>query len=100
LYDQVTAGLAPGKDISRFCKEVSGLAAATHAHILPEYGLGQGIGLSLQESPLISEAETFSFREGMCLALRLAVKNGETGFAMTGETVYLSPDGPEVLTGP
>ena len=66
--------------------------------MIPEYGLGQGIGLSLQESPLLTEEESGSLQEGMCIALRCAVKDKELGAIMIGETIYLSKNGPEVLT--
>jgi Xaa-Pro dipeptidase len=98
LYHRVVAGLHVGKEVSLFCSEVSALAASAYVHIHSEYGLGQGIGLSLRERPFLSKTETSRFQEGMCLSLRLAVKGDETGLAMTGETIYLSPDGPEVLT--
>ena len=98
LYHRVVAGLNAGKEVSLFCSEVSALAASAYGHIFHEYGLGNGIGLSLRESPLLSRTETSRFQEGMCLSLRLAIKGDETGLALTGETIYLSPDGPEVLT--
>jgi Xaa-Pro aminopeptidase len=98
LYHRAEAGLHAGKEISLFCSEVSALAASAYVHIHSEYGLGQGIGLSLRERPFLSKTETSRLREGMCLSLRLAIKGDETGLAMTGETICLSKDGPEVLT--
>jgi Xaa-Pro dipeptidase len=99
LLNRIIEGLVTGKEISRFCSEASAQARAIDIHILPEYGLGQGIGLSLQEAPFLDEREAGRFQESMCLAIQLAARNKEAGSAVMGETVYLSRNGPEVLTG-
>ncbi len=98
LYSQIIQNMKIGKRISQFCKETGAEIKATHKDAIYDYGLGQGIGLSLQELPLLTEKETNPFSEGMCLTLRLAIKNGEKGPMITGNTIYLSKGGPEVLT--
>lgn len=98
LYTRIIETIKPGKTISHFCKETVTEMKATHQDAIHDYGLGQGIGLSLQELPLLTEEETNRFEEGMCLTLRLGIKNREKGSMMTGNTIYLSKDGPEVLT--
>jgi Xaa-Pro dipeptidase len=87
-----------GETISQFYKATVGKIKAAHVDAIHEYGLGQGIGLSLHEFPLLTEGETNPLREGMCLTLRLAIKNGRKGPMMIGNTIYLSKAGPEVLT--
>ena len=62
------------------------------------YGLGRGIGLSLNEWPLIDPGAKEELKEGMCLTLRLAVKDGTGGAVMIGNTLSLSKTGVEVLT--
>jgi Xaa-Pro aminopeptidase len=62
------------------------------------YGMGQGMGLSLKELPLIAKEDRTLLADGMCLSLRLGVRDKETGAAMTGETICLSKAGPVVLT--
>ena len=89
--------LTPGKATSKFYGEVEKEARKSGAFI-PEYGLGEGIGLSVSEPPLVCREDTNNFREGMCLTLRLAMKGDNEGAIMTGNTIYLSADGPEVLT--
>jgi Xaa-Pro aminopeptidase len=66
--------------------------------LIKEYGLGQGIGLSLHESPVITPDEAAAFKPGICFSLRLALRHPELGAVMIGETVHLSPGGFEVLT--
>lgn len=98
LYSQIIQNMKLGERISQFYKETVAEIKATHVDAISDYGLGQGIGLSLQELPLLTEEETTPFREGMCLTLQLAVKDGEKGPRMIGNTIYLSKNGPEVLT--
>ncbi|HME45351.1 MAG TPA: M24 family metallopeptidase [Syntrophorhabdales bacterium] len=98
LFNRIIESLAAGREISRFRGETLAQAGSLQIDVLPEYGLGQGIGLSLQEAPFLDESETGRFQEGMCLALQIAARHEEAGFAVMGETVYLSGNGPEVLT--
>jgi Xaa-Pro aminopeptidase len=98
LYARIIETIKPGKTISQFCKETVTEIKATQMDAIHDYGLGQGIGLSLQELPLLTEGETTPFREGMCFTLRLVIKDGSKGPMMIGNTIYLSKDGPDVLT--
>lgn len=98
LFSRIAEGLTSGTEISRFCREALARAEAAHIHLLPEYGLGQGIGLGPREAPLLNESEAGRFQEGMCLAIESAARNKEGGFAIMGETVHLSGNGPDVLT--
>lgn len=98
LYSQIIQNMKLGERISQFYKETVAEIKATHVDAISDYGLGQGIGLSLQELPLLTEEETNPFREGMCLTLRLAVKDGGKGPVIIGNTIFLSKGGPEVLT--
>ena len=98
LYEQVMNGLMPGKTVSQFCKETAGKIRKSNMDPILRYGLGHGIGLGLEEFPLIGEGEKEMLAKGMCLTLRLAVKDPEAGAVMIGNTVSLSKNGPEVLT--
>ena len=98
LHEQVMNGLMPGKTVSQFYKETAGKIRKSKLDSIPRYGLGQGIGLGLEEFPLIAEREKEMLAKGMCLTLRLAIKDSEAGAVMIGNTVSLSKNGPEVLT--
>ena len=98
LYEQVMNRLMPGKAVSQFYKETAARIRKDKLDAIPRYGLGQGIGLSLEEFPLIAEREKEILAKGMCLTLRLAIKDAEAGSVMMGNTVSLSKNGPEVLT--
>lgn len=98
LYSQIIQEMRLGKKISQFYQETVAEVKATHRASIHQYGLGQGIGLSLHEPPLLTEEETKPFREGMCLTFRLAIKNEGKNSMMIGNTIYLSKGGPEILT--
>jgi Xaa-Pro aminopeptidase len=98
LYSQTIQKIKLGERISQFYKETVAEMKAARVDAIYDYGLGQGIGLSPQELPLLTEEETNPFREGMCLTLRLATKSGGKGPMMIGNTIYLSKAGPEILT--
>jgi len=98
LYNRIVGGMALKKRVSQFYGETMDRIKESQADILHEYGLGQGIGLSLQEPPSLVEKNGNQFKVGMCLTLHLAIKDKEMGAIMIGDTIYLSKRGPEVLT--
>lgn len=59
---------------------------------------GNSIGLGLQEYPVISESENLKLKKGMCLALRTVTRNNGFGNIITGNTVLLEKEGPEIPT--
>lgn len=98
LYKRIMKRIKPGKTVSQFYKEAIGEIEKSHAEYIPEYGLGHGIGLNLQEPPVIAEVDTNQLKEGMCFTLRLTIKDTTIGAAMVGNTINLSKKGPEILT--
>jgi len=97
LYNQFIGSMSPGKRVSQFYRETLDKIKANSMDVILEYGLGQGIGLSLQEPPFLSDEDPTQLQEGMCLTFRLAIKNREMGAIMMGDTIHLSKNGPEVL---
>ncbi len=98
LYHRLLQGLKPGKTISQFYKETVAEIKKSKIEYNLDYGLGQGIGLDLQEFPNISSEEATLLQEGMCLAFHIALKDKASGELMLGDTVCLSKDGPMPLT--
>jgi len=98
LYARIMKGLTTGKRVSAFYREAMSGIRRSKVDCLTEYGLGHGIGLSLEEPPLLTGDDVTVLRGGMCLTLRLAAKDRELGAVMIGETVYVSNSGPEILT--
>ena len=98
LYERILRMMKPGKGISQFYSETIRALEKSPMEYIPRYGLGQGIGLSLQESPLISEEETHHFEEGMCFTLRLTLKEKKSGDFMIGNTICISKNNPLAFT--
>jgi Xaa-Pro dipeptidase len=98
LYNQIVGGMTPGKSTSQLYREILDKIKANSMDVILDYGLGQGIGLSIQEFPLFTDEDATPLQEGMCLTFRLAIKHGEMGTIMMGDTIYLSKNGPEILT--
>jgi Xaa-Pro dipeptidase len=98
LYEATMRGMIPGKKISQFYKESMIKIQKANFDAILDYGLGQGIGLSPKEFPVIEQKGQNAFTQGMCFSLRLGIHNKETGPFMIGNTIYLSKRGPEILT--
>lgn len=95
---QVLGKMKPGKKISQCYKEAETEVKKNGDCYITEYGLGNGIGLSVDEPPYLTEEDTDTLQTGMCLALRLAMKDKARGAIMTGTTICLAEDGLESLT--
>ncbi len=98
LYENIRKGMEKGKKISQFHRETLGLIKKGGFDTLSDYGLGQGIGLSPMEPPVLSKEDRTILKTGMCFSLRLGVRNKSMGPIMMGETICLSRTGPEALT--
>jgi Xaa-Pro dipeptidase len=97
-YKKMAELLLPGKGASQFFKEALAQLRKEKVEILPAYGLGNGIGLSPTESPTLSKDDKTSLKEGMCLTLRLLMKDDALGAIVTGNTLLLAKKGPEILS--
>ena len=66
-----------GKRISQFYRETVGQSAKAKLVYIPDYGLGQGIGLSPKEVPVLAQGDRTVLSEGMCFSLRLDIRHKE-----------------------
>jgi Xaa-Pro aminopeptidase len=98
LYERIVDGLRPEKKVSQFYKEAMNEIKKGGVVYIPDYGLGQGIGLSPQEFPVISGKDNTLLREGMIFSIRLLIKDKDMGAIMIGNTIHLTKQGPKILT--
>lgn len=98
LYERSIECLQPGKAVSQCCREVRDAIQQAGADVIDDYGLGQGIGLSLKERPFLREEAEDTLAEGMCFTLRLCVKDQAMGDVMLGHTFCVCHGGVECLT--
>jgi Xaa-Pro aminopeptidase len=94
----IRADLKVGNRTSQFTQAVLARIAASGREFLSDYGLGQGIGLSPEEYPVLARDDRATLREGITLSLRFGVLDPEFGAMMNGDTIYLSRKGIEILT--
>jgi Xaa-Pro aminopeptidase len=97
-YGRIIDFLRPGITASQFHKEAVTRLRKEKTGYLLDYGLGQGIGLSPREYPVLSKDDKTPLKEGMCLTFRLLVKEEGLGAMMTGNTLLLTKKGPQILT--
>jgi Xaa-Pro dipeptidase len=98
VYDRAIGAIKPGRSVSQLYKDVLEDAQRSGLELLSDYGLGGGIGLSLNELPVINEKGAQKLKEGMCLSLRLAVKDKTYGSTMFGNTLLVGKNGAEIVT--
>jgi Xaa-Pro aminopeptidase len=98
LYKRITDEMKPGKTVSQFYQEAIKEIQKDDIEFISEYGLGEGIGLSLNELPALIQEDTNHLEEGMCLTLRLALKYKSLGGVMIGSTLLVTSAGAEPLT--
>lgn len=98
LYGRLKDRMKPGNALSHCYSDAIAQIKKSNVEHIPDYGLGHGIGLNLQELPEIAAGESRQLREGMCLTLRLALKDATMGAVMVGNTLRVSEKGAELLT--
>ena len=98
LYRQVISEMKPEKKASAYYEEVQSESKKSGLEPVSDYGVGQGIGLDLHESPYINSSDHTRMKQGLCFAIRLTMKDNKIGAIMTGDTFLLAENGPEKLT--
>jgi Xaa-Pro aminopeptidase len=98
IYHNLLQGLKPGNTFGQFYQETLAQLKKGKAECLLGYGMGNGIGLDLQEFPRIAADEASPLKEGMCLGFHMAIKDPAQGTVMLGDTVCLSQEGLQRLT--
>lgn len=98
LAADITAELQPGQGTSQFYRIAQERIAESGYKCLSDYGMGQGVGLSPEEAPVLSLDDKATLYGGMALVLQLGVKDSKLGAVVNGETIYLSRTDCEILT--
>ena len=97
LYENIMDMIKPGKKASVLFEEITAGLEQKNVCSISDYGFGQGVGLSLQEYPVIDREDETILSEGMCLTFRFAAKEKTLGAVMLGNTLFLSGGAPEHL---
>ena len=98
LYHQVISEMKPEKKASAYYEEVQSEFKKSGLEPISDYGIGQGIGLDLHESPYINSSDQTRMKQGLCFAIRLTMRDKKIGAFMIGDTFMLTEKGPEKST--
>lgn len=98
LFAGIRKEFMSGQRTSQFYQAAMAEIAASGREFVSDYGLGQGIGLSPAEYPILTGDDPTTLREGMTFSLRLGIHDPKLGAIMSGDTIYLSRKGCEILT--
>jgi len=98
LFRERVAKIRPGISVSEWCEETMTEISKHDGDFLLAYRLGEGVGLSPVERPLVEVGASEDFLEAMCLCLRLGYKDSGLGDVMIGDTFLLTGSGPLCLT--
>jgi Xaa-Pro aminopeptidase len=92
-FNAVAANLKPGRTAAEYVRAAVSQMGALHAELIEEYGLGNGIGITVKEPPILSAGDETTIEPGMCIALRVALPDPRGGFVLRSETVVVEKDG-------
>lgn len=97
IYQSMLRAAAPGDRASAPVRQALAAAAGAGCMLADDYGWGNGVGLSLDEAPVIVENSPDSFLPGMCLSLRLTTH--DFGGIICCDTLTITSSSNEILTG-
>ena len=96
IYQCMVKAVAAGRKAEAPAVAAAEAAKRAGIELSDEYGYGNGLGLSLDETPAIRPGSTEVLEAGMALSLRLFTK--EQGGLLLGDTLIVQPQGSEVVT--
>ena len=96
MWRAMVAAIFPGAGATAPVAAARQAASAAKLKLDEQYGLGNGLGLSLDEAPMIAEGSSDRFAPGMAFSLRLLTR--ERGGLAWGDPMILGSNGVEVVT--
>ena len=100
ILNTLRQSLATGERAAEYYRKALKEIEGPGLSLVDDYGLMQGIGLSLEEAPFFGENAEGAIEPGMCFSIRLPLKDEKTGTVMTGTTVAVTENGIEDLIRP
>ncbi len=84
----IVAAATPGISVGEWVRAADSTLSASERKALELYGLGHGIGVTPEESPMLAADSQATIESGMCLAVR-AVLSADRGFVVRGDTIIV-----------
>jgi Xaa-Pro aminopeptidase len=87
-FRAIVAVAAPGTTVASWFHAAVASMSPSEWNALEAYGLGHGIGVTPEESPLLAAGSSATIESGMCLVVRTAL-NADRGFVLHGDTIVV-----------
>jgi Xaa-Pro aminopeptidase len=85
---RIVAAATPGISVREWVRAAGSTLSVSERKALEPYGLGNGIGVTPEESPVLTADSQATIESGMCLAVR-AVLSADRGFVVRGDTIIV-----------
>lgn len=92
-FQSLMARLKPGQTAAEYARTALARMGPSHAALIEEYGLGNGIGITWKEPPILSSEDQTTIEPGMCIALRAAAADRQEALVLRSDTVVVEKDG-------
>ena len=87
-FRRLVAAATPGITVAEWVRTAGASLSASERRSLGPYGLGHGIGVTPEESPVLAADSPAMIETGMCLVVR-AVLTGGRGLVVHGDTIVV-----------
>ena len=87
-FRRLIAAATPGITVAEWVRAAEDTMSASERRSLEPYGLGHGIGVTPEESPLLAADSPAMIESGMCLVVR-AVLTSDRGLVVHGDTIIV-----------
>jgi Xaa-Pro aminopeptidase len=87
-FQRLVAAATPGVTVVEWVRAAAATLSASERQSLDPYGLGHGIGVTPEESPVLAADSQAMIESGMCLVVR-AVLTGGRGLVVHGDTIVV-----------
>ena len=87
-FRNIVAAATPGTTVAAWVDAAASSMSASELRALGTCGLGHGIGVTPEESPVLAADNQTTIQSGMCLAVR-AVLPADRGFVVRGDTIVV-----------
>jgi Xaa-Pro aminopeptidase len=87
-FRRLVAAATPGVTVAEWVRAAGATLSASEQQALLPYGLGHGIGVTPEESPVLAADSQAMIESGMCLVVRAAL-TGDRGLVVHGDTIVV-----------
>lgn len=87
-FRRLVAAAAPGTPVAEWVRAAAASMSVSERRALDPYGLGHGVGVTPEESPVLTAVSDATIESGMCLVVRAALK-GDRGLVVHAETIVV-----------